>query len=254
MSIEIKKKVFLVVSSNPERLNTISEFISNHYHHPVTYGAPNGNVGLLKTKNAVVDIVVVDTEANSLDGFKMVEVLLRENQNPNMAVIIIGHPPEEENFVDELVTGKLYFVSEELNEKEFARSLAKALNYTSHTEPASFYLRYLASGDLLLKEGDKAEFIYILKSGHLQAFNLVNGHKVVLGNVEIGEFVGEMAYINNEPRSACIEALSDAQLIEVPIDLVDKVLFTRPAWSKALMQTLSRRLKSANKVTAKTNS
>ena len=61
------------------------------------------------------------------------------------------------------------------------------------------------------------------------------------------EFAGEMAYINNEPRSAFIEATSDAQLIEVPIELVDKILYKRPAWSKALMQTLSKRLKTANK-------
>ena len=91
----------------------------------------------------------------------------------------------------------------------------------------------------------------ILKSGQLQAFNTIDEQKVILGNVEIGEFVGEMAYINNEPRSAYIEALSDAQLIEVPIELVDKILFTRPAWSKSLMQTLSRRLKNANRAIVK---
>jgi CRP-like cAMP-binding protein len=76
---------------------------------------------------------------------------------------------------------------------------------------------------------------------------LINDKKVILGNVESGEFVGEMAYINNEPRSATIEATSNAQLIEVPIELVDKILYKRPAWSKALMQTLSKRLKNANK-------
>jgi CRP/FNR family cyclic AMP-dependent transcriptional regulator len=60
-----------------------------------------------------------------------------------------------------------------------------------------------------------------------------------------------MAYINKEPRSACIEALTDAQLIEVPIGLVDKILYKRPAWSRALLQTLSKRLKNANKVVEK---
>lgn len=147
----------------------------------------------------------------------------------------------------ELVMGKIYFLDEDLKDNEFAHLLAKALNFTTHSESASFYLRYLAAGDLLMKEGEKAEYVYILKTGQLQAFNYINGKKVVLGNVETGEFVGEMAYINNEPRSAFIEALSDAQLIEIPIELVDKILYKRPAWSKALMQTLSKRLKNANK-------
>ena len=249
MSTATKKKVFLIISGNPERVSLITNYIGKHYDKPIVYSAPNGNVGLLKIKNAAIDIVITDSEGNTTDGLKMVEVILLENLNSHMAIIIIGHPPEEEKFVDELVTGKLYFIEEELIESEFAQTLAKALNFTSHTEAAAFYLRYLSAGELLIKEGDKAEFVYILKNGQLRAYNILNGQKIILGNIEIGEFVGEMAYINNEPRSACIEAITDAQLIEVPIGLVDKILYKRPAWSKALMQTLSKRLKNANKIT-----
>jgi CRP/FNR family cyclic AMP-dependent transcriptional regulator len=250
MTNEIKKKIFLIISGNPERTSLISDYVAKHYDKPIIYTAPNGNVGLLKIKNAAVDIVITDSGSKTTDAFKMVEVILLENLNSHIAIIIIGHPPEEESFVDELVTGKLYFIEEELIETEFARTLARALNFTSHNEPAIFYLRYLSVGDILIKEGEKAEFIYILKTGQLRAYNMINDQKFSLGNIEIGEFVGEMAYINNEPRSACIEALTDAQLIEVPIELVDKILYKRPAWSKALMQTLSKRLKNANKNTS----
>jgi hypothetical protein len=247
MSIEVKKKVFLVISGNSERIALISQYINNHYDKPTIYTATNGNVGLLKIKNAAIDIVITDSISSTTDSLKMVEVILLENLNPHMAIIIIGHPPEEERFLDELVIGKLYFTEEEIHESEFSFSLAKALNFTSHAQPAAFYLRYLSVGELLIREGDKADFVYILKHGQLQAFNMVNDQKVILGSIEVGEFVGEMSYINHEPRSASIEALTDAQLIEVPIGLVDKLLYKRPSWSKALMQTLSKRLKNANK-------
>lgn len=243
-----KKTVFLIVSGKAERLALISEMINIHHQDAIIYTAPSGNVGLLKTRNANVDIVITDSEHFTTDVYHMVDVILLENKNPRQAVIIVGVPPKEEKFVDELVMGKIYFLDEELDDSEFARTLAKALNFTTHIEPASFHLRYLAPGDILIKEGEKAEYVYILKSGQLQAFNYINEKKVIIGNVESGEFVGEMAYINNEPRSAFIEALSDAQLIEVPIDLVDKILYKRPAWSKALMQTLSKRLRNANKL------
>jgi CRP-like cAMP-binding protein len=164
-----------------------------------------------------------------------------------LAIIIIGHPPEEEKYLDEIVNGKIYFIEEKIVEEEFAYFLAKALNFTSHSQPADFHLRYLSSGEVLINEGDKADFVYILKHGQLRAFTIVNNKKFILGYIEIGEFVGEMSYINDEPRSASIEAITDAQLIEVPIGNVDKILLKRPAWSKALMQTLSRRLKNTNK-------
>ncbi|MGZ3790371.1 MAG: Crp/Fnr family transcriptional regulator [Bacteriovorax sp.] len=247
MSNTNKKTVFLVVSGKTERLALISEMINRHHEDSIIYTAPSGNVGLLKTRNANVDIVITDSEQYTADVYHMVDVILHENKNPRQAILIVALPPKEEKFIDELVMGKIYFLDEDLKDDEFSHLLAKALNFTTHVEPASFYLRYLAAGDILMKEGDKAEYVYILKNGQLQAFNYINGKKVILGNVETGEFVGEMAYINNEPRSATIEALSDSQLIEVPIELVDKILFKRPAWSKALMQTLSKRLKNANK-------
>lgn len=247
MSTENKKTVFLIVSGKQERTEQITEMINRHFDDGVIYTAPSGNVGLLKTRNANVDIIITDSENFTPDIYHMVELILVENKNPHQAIMIVGSPPKEEKFIDELVMGKIYFLDEELRDNEFAHLLAKALNFISHVEPASFYLRYLASGDILIKEGEIAEFVYILKSGQLQAFNYINGKKVILGSVETGEFVGEMAYINNEPRSAFIEALSDASLIEVPIDLVDKILYKRPAWSKALMTTLSKRLKNANK-------
>jgi CRP-like cAMP-binding protein len=55
-----------------------------------------------------------------------------------------------------------------------------------------------------------------------------------------------MAYINGEPRSANVKATKDCELVEIPIHLLDHVLFMKPAWAKALMKTLSRRIKNAN--------
>ena len=240
------KTVYLVISDQPARLGIISDIIKRHHSDVVIYTASSGNVGLLKSRNAIIDIVIADSENFKADIYNMVDVILSENKNPHQAFMIIGIPPEEK-FIDELVMGKMYFLDEKFGDYDFSHILTKALNYTTHTEPALFHLRYLAAGDILIKEGEVAKFIYILKHGSLLAFNLINGKKVILGNVESGEFVGEMAYINNEPRSAYIEAITNSQLIEVPIELVDKVLFKRPAWSKALIQTLSKRLRDANK-------
>ncbi|MBL7688606.1 MAG: Crp/Fnr family transcriptional regulator, partial [Bdellovibrionaceae bacterium] len=67
------------------------------------------------------------------------------------------------------------------------------------------------------------------------------------------EFVGEMAHINQEPRSASVKALEDCELIEIPNGSLDLVLFSKPAWAQALMRTLSRRLKRINETLAKTS-
>jgi CRP/FNR family transcriptional regulator, cyclic AMP receptor protein len=63
-----------------------------------------------------------------------------------------------------------------------------------------------------------------------------------------GEFIGEMSFINGEPRNANVKALEASDLIEIPNNLMNHILFTKPSWVKALMKTLSMRVKSANSV------
>jgi CRP/FNR family cyclic AMP-dependent transcriptional regulator len=87
-----------------------------------------------------------------------------------------------------------------------------------------------------------------LVKGQLRVVKRIEGGEpILLGMVQPGEFVGEMSYINGENRSADVISDLSAELIEIPFDRLDRVLFQKPAWSKALMRTLSKRLKAANK-------
>ena len=70
--------------------------------------------------------------------------------------------------------------------------------------------------------------------------------EVLLGTIRPGEFVGEMAHINNENRTATVRAISDCELIEIPNGTLDLVLFSKPVWARALVSTLSKRLKMSN--------
>jgi CRP-like cAMP-binding protein len=99
---------------------------------------------------------------------------------------------------------------------------------------------------MLLRDGDSADSVFLVKSGRLKAFKNEGPNEVVLGYINAGEFVGEMAYIHGEARSANVVSLTECELIEIPNDCLDSVLFSKPAWAKALVKTLSSRLKQAN--------
>jgi CRP-like cAMP-binding protein len=105
----------------------------------------------------------------------------------------------------------------------------------------------MATGDHLITEGEKADYVYIVRKGKLQAYHVSStGVETALGDIERGEFVGEMAYIAGQARSAHVRAVTDCELIEIPIGTLDKLLYQRPAWSKTLMATLTKRLKNSN--------
>ena len=237
-----KKKVLLALSDGV-LLKALSHNIKECVKNTVTYSAGDGMTALTKIENDPPVVVIAEVDLPKLTGLQLTEKILHDKMATNTAIILIGSPPQDEWCLDEIVTGRLQFIDPGQLKESFLKTLVKGINYSLHLHPAEFYLRLLSKGDVLMSEGDKADFIYFVKYGQLQAFRGPIGKEQVLGQISVGEFVGEMAYINCEPRVASVVALSECELIEVPIGTFERVLYQRPAWSRALIQTLSRRVK-----------
>ncbi|MGK5089224.1 cyclic nucleotide-binding domain-containing protein [Bdellovibrionota bacterium FG-2] len=201
---------------------------------------------MAKIKNAPPSVVLVDADILKLSVTRFIDLVLHDEAHPDIAVIVLAEPPKKEKYLDELATGRVQFLSSEKDEETLYRSLARALNYSCHDAKAEFSLKFLAPGDHLIREGEKGESVFIVKQGRLRAYRKVSNKEVTVGFIETGEFVREMAYIRGEPRSADVVAMSECELIEVPVATLEHVLFKRPSWTKSLMVTLSKRLKKAN--------
>lgn len=158
--------------------------------------------------------------------------------------IVLGDFPGKEDFLDEVMVGKFQFFENDPAEEDWRIAVKKAFKFCFDNHSATYTAKKIKMGELLMKVGDAAEQIYILKKGRLQAFHL-NEHdqKVILGEIIPGEFVGEMAYFNSEPRSASVIALEDSELVEIPLKTFDRVIYQKPAWAMKLIETLSKRLK-----------
>ena len=73
----------------------------------------------------------------------------------------------------------------------------------------------LNKGELLFKEGDKSDHAYLLQTGELETFTQQDGTKLVLGQIDPGELIGEMSVIDGAPRSASIVATKNSVLVAV---------------------------------------
>ncbi len=244
-SLAIRRK-FLVVTADAERSASYAKQIDAHISQATVFTAHDGPEALLKIDNDAPHVLLSEVRINRLDGIKLVEAVLRRKHVAEIAVILLSPIPDKEHFVDEVALGRVQFLNPAEIDLNIGKCLARALNYLSQSEVPEFRLRFLAPGDLLIRQGDIAESVYIVKRGTLKAFLGNQGSESVLGEISVGEFVGEMAYINGEPRSAHVTATSDCELIEIPVDHLDHLLLQKPAWSKALMKTLSKRIKIAN--------
>lgn len=238
------KKIFLVATSNPDLNAQLEDTVKAHVQNATVFTAVDGVEALFKFENVPPHVVVVDSQIAKLSAVDLTNNVLKRKDRA--AVIILAPIADEERFIDEVVTGQVQFLSGSGQVQVFNNHITRALNWVSHEDKSMYHLRFLSPNEYLIKAGDKADFVYILKSGELKAYKNEMGKEVLLGTIHPGEFVGEMAYINGEARSADVISTTDCELIEIPSTSLDAILFSKPAWSKALLKTLSKRVKKSN--------
>ncbi|NND97492.1 MAG: cyclic nucleotide-binding domain-containing protein [Pirellulaceae bacterium] len=69
--------------------------------------------------------------------------------------------------------------------------------------------------DYFFHEGEPAQSLYVLTAGSVTIEKTWNGEAVHLGELGVGDCVGEMAIIDLEPRSAAVRANTACRAIKV---------------------------------------
>ena len=246
------KRIFLIASGDELLVNACRESVERQIAHPTIFTAADGAEALFKIGNVLPHVAIIDPRLSKTEGSVVAERLMRLEGDHTVSVILLSEIPSTEQFVHEVITRQIQFLPNCLDDQAFSVCLSRALNRISLDENSAYRLHFLAPKDVLFTQGDGLKSIFFVKKGQLEVVQQTDDKKTVLGQVSQSEFVGEMAYFNNEARSATVRAMCDCELIEIPGDVVDMVLFSKPAWAKALVETLSRRLKRSNASNVKT--
>ncbi|MCL2480115.1 MAG: diguanylate cyclase [Spirochaetaceae bacterium] len=69
-------------------------------------------------------------------------------------------------------------------------------------------------GEIVFSEGEEGDTMYVILDGNINIFvPLANGTEISLATIEKGNFFGDMAIIENAPRSASCKAVESCELI-----------------------------------------
>jgi CRP-like cAMP-binding protein len=105
--------------------------------------------------------------------------------------------------------------------------------------------RDLVRGDVLFKEGDPAEAIYVVVKGRLAIAiaNPIDHRETVVSLMEPGDLFGEMAMLDDGPRSAMARALEPSSVLEVPYAAVLDLFRQQPDLLWGVTRLLAQRLR-----------
>lgn len=242
---DVKCNFLLIFSDNDETAH-VSEMINNHVkraHFISIHDATTTSADI--TENSPHIILAKSAELAD-ENYELARYLVMSEKFKKAAIIFVGNIPEEIVYADEMESGKIQFLENIQDKNKFKRILNNALYFAKSNDDDLVNVKFLSPGDQLITRGKTSKYIYLVKDGSLEASVAKNNDRVVLGTINANEYVGEMAYFNGETHSADVFATSDCEVIEIPIHLIDQVLLKNPDWAKALMRTLTQRMKKVN--------
>jgi CRP/FNR family transcriptional regulator, cyclic AMP receptor protein len=106
-----------------------------------------------------------------------------------------------------------------------------------------------AKNAIILSQEEQGDSLYIVLSGKVKAVLLgKSGREIILSYFKPGEFFGEMAILDNRPRSANAIAVEDTKLLLLNRDAFKQHIFQHPETAMRVMSELCNRMRRADEI------
>lgn len=106
--------------------------------------------------------------------------------------------------------------------------------------------RQFEPGSVIFTEGEHGKHMFVLQSGRVRIVKEHASGARVLAVLGPGEFFGEMAILNDKPRTATAEAVDVVQVLALDGRMFESMVVGNTEIAVRLIKKLSRRLDSAN--------
>ena len=102
----------------------------------------------------------------------------------------------------------------------------------------------LPAGELVLQEGDPGDSLYVVLDGELEVTKRHGSQDVLLAVYKAGQFFGEMALLEQAPRSASVRTLRGSRLLVISQAAFQTLLSCSPSAPFKILRTVTSRLRS----------
>lgn len=109
------------------------------------------------------------------------------------------------------------------------------------------FINTYAKGEVIFQEGEKGDSLYIVLKGQVKVCLYdEDGREYILAAIGKDGFFGELALIDELPRSANVITLEDSELLIIRRNDFTRLLMENPTITIAILKVLSRRLREAD--------
>jgi len=106
--------------------------------------------------------------------------------------------------------------------------------------------RSYVDGEFIFREGETANYAYVLKTGTVEILKIGAAGEEVLAELSPNSIFGEMALIDGVPRSASARSKGDTIITEVTTEAFKGYIQNNPSTALRIMRTISENLRAVN--------
>lgn len=110
--------------------------------------------------------------------------------------------------------------------------------------------KHFDTGDVLFREGDAGDEAYLIRSGYVSIVKVEGEKHVELAMRGPGEIIGEMALIDDKPRSATVLAKEPVEVEVLSRTALKRMMSELPEQVGMIVHQLLQRLRDANELAA----
>lgn len=116
---------------------------------------------------------------------------------------------------------------------------AEADLLTAHSQTRSY-----PANTILINEGDHSDSLYVILEGGVKVYaSDENGKEVILNILRAGEYFGELALLDDEPRSASVVTLTPVKLMVISKDDFKACLSQNDEMAFNLIRSLTKQVR-----------
>ena len=107
--------------------------------------------------------------------------------------------------------------------------------------------RQVNKGDVIFQDGNSGQSMFIILEGQVEISKILGDQKTVLAKLGVGSIFGEMAILDNQPRSATATAITNGVVLKISREMFRNRLEEVPKWLQTFFGIIVERLRIATR-------
>jgi len=264
------KTILIIEDDTALRENTAELLELANYQ---VLSAPNGSIGIEKAKLEQPDIVVCDIMMPEVDGYGVLQALSTDPTTQHIPFIFLSAKTEHKEVRKGMDLGADDYLTKPFEEEELmsaiesrlakAEIIAKTSSNDSHGKEVvsgndvfrnleqlkNFFddegiLSQYKAGELIYKEGARANFIYLITKGVVKTHKMdESGKELTTALHKTDSFLGFTSFIDNNPYQESATAIESVELAGISKNELKEILQNSNSVSLELMNLLTDNLR-----------